>query len=267
MTASSTPLPRLFYARSALELARALIGCVLVHRVVPVAPRSGQGASQEGRSSALRHRPPADQSDERVELRGRIVETEAYMGPEDRAAHSYGGRRTARNEVMYGPAGVAYVYFIYGMYYCFNIVAASPGVPQAVLIRALEPLSGLEEMAARRGLSWPLPPSDSKAGLRARRLLTSGPGRLCQAMGITREHNGLDLTTSELFCVSETPAIGRSADGSGGVPAARLDIKAAPRINVAYAGPEWASLPWRFYLKDSPYVSVMSNTDRKFPSS
>jgi len=106
---------------------------------------------------------------------GRIVETEAYMGPEDRAAHSSGGRRTIRNEVMYGPKGHAYVYFIYGLYWCFNITAgAVPGKPEAVLIRALEPVAGEALMAKRRGAA---------EGKMAN--LTNGPSKLCMAMGIS----------------------------------------------------------------------------------
>jgi DNA-3-methyladenine glycosylase len=179
-------LPRSFFGRSALIVARELIGMHLVH--------------DDG---------------ERVR-RGRIVETEAYLGPRDLAAHSSRGR-TARTEVMFGPAGFAYVYFIYGFWNCLNVVTARPGVPQAVLLRALEPLGALTGR-------------------------TSGPGLLCRAMRIDRRLNGADLLGEELWLerpAKELPVrIGRSA-----------------RIGVEYAG-EWAARPWRFYDRASCYVST-----------
>jgi DNA-3-methyladenine glycosylase len=159
---------------------------------------------------------------------GRIVETEAYRGPEDRAAHSAGGRRTARTEVMFGPAGHAYVYFIYGMHWAFNIVAARAGEPHAVLVRALEPVLGAELMAARRGL-------DPK-----RRELTNGPGKLCAALGIDRRQYGADLCAGPLYL----------AEG-----AAPRKIGRSARINVDYAG-EWAGRAFRFYERGSPWVSA-----------
>ncbi len=163
---------------------------------------------------------------------GRIVETEAYMGPEDQAAHSYGGRRTARNEVMYGEKGHAYVYFVYGMYFCINITAGnSPGKPEAVLLRALEPVAGEEVMAKRRRVVQ---------GKGAN--LTNGPGRLCMAMGITKEHNKMDVTTPPLFVKDATP-----------IP--QEEIVQTTRIGVAYAG-KWQKEPWRFYIRGNEYVSV-----------
>jgi len=196
-------LPRRFYARPATEVAPDLLGKLLVH----VTPEGTAG--------------------------GYIVETEAYMGPQDKAAHSYGGRPTQRTRAMFGPPGHAYVYLIYGMYYCFNVVVAREGEPQAVLIRALEPAAGVELMARRRGKS-PAAAQKLLADPRKLRTLTDGPGKLCQALGITQAQYGLDLTGDELFL---TP--GRSVD-----PA---DIRTTPRINVAYAG-EWAQRPWRFLL-------------------
>lgn len=197
-------LPATFFARDAVTVARDLLGRVLVHE------------TSDGTAC------------------GRLVEVEAYRGPADRAAHSYGGRRTARNEAMYGPPGHAYVYLIYGRNYCFNIVTADPGEPEAVLVRALEPLAGTELMAVRRDVSLRRP-----ADLR---LLTAGPGRLAQALGLTSAQNGLPLLGPPLYLLA----------GEGADPE---NIVAAPRINVDYAG-EWRDLPWRFLLRDSPFVSV-----------
>jgi len=190
------PLAREFYARPVLTVAKACIGKLLVHR-------TAQGL-----------------------VAGRIVESEAYRGPEDRAAHSFGGRRTARTEVMFGPAGYAYVFFVYGMHYQFNLVTSKDGAPHAVLIRAVEPVLGVELMAERRKLA----PSA--------RALTNGPGKLCQALAIGRECYGVDLCGSTLF-LAEGPSV-RSLS--------------AKRIGVDYAG-DWAEKPWRFYDPKSRYVS------------
>ena len=181
----SRRLDRAFYGHSTLTVARALIGLHLVHRV---------GA---------------------VRRVGRIVETEAYLGPADRAAHSARGR-TARTTVMFGPPGYAYVYFIYGMWHCLNVVTGDEGVPHAVLLRALEPLAGLEGSA-------------------------SGPGLLCRAMNIDRRHNGLDLCGNALWI--ERPAAARA-----------VHIGRSARIGIDHAG-EWATRPWRFFDRDSPFVS------------
>jgi DNA-3-methyladenine glycosylase len=157
---------------------------------------------------------------------GRIVEAEAYRGPEDRAAHSYGGRRTARTEAMFGPPGFAYVFFVYGMHWHVNLVTTRDEVPHAVLIRAVEPLEGAELMARRRRLA----PAD--------RNLSNGPGKLCQAFAIDKRCYGLDLCQSPLF-LSDGP---------------RATIARSPRIGVDYAG-EWAARPWRFFEAGNPYVS------------
>jgi DNA-3-methyladenine glycosylase len=191
-----SPLPRSFYARPVLAVARDVIGKLLVHD------------TPEGR------------------VAGRIVESEAYRGPEDRAAHSYGGRRTARTEVMFGPPGYAYVFFVYGMHHQMNLVTTEDGAPHAVLLRAVEPLVGLELMATRRGL----PATD--------RNLTNGPGKLCQAFGIDRGHYGLDLCEARLF-LAEGP---------------RGRVLRSPRVGVDYAG-VWAERPWRFYEHENPWVS------------
>jgi DNA-3-methyladenine glycosylase len=190
------PLPREFYAQPVLRVAKACIGKLLVHR------------TQQGLSI------------------GRIVETEAYRGPEDRAAHSFGGRRTARTEVMFGPPGHAYVFFVYGMHYQFNIVTTRAGAPHAVLVRAVEPVLGVDWMAKRRNL-----PESSRD-------LTNGPGKLCQALAIGKQAYGLDLCGSELFL----------ADGP------RIRSTTSPRIGIDYAG-DWAQKPWRFFDPKSRYVS------------
>lgn len=196
-------LPRSFYARGSLALAPDLLGRVLVHD------------APEGRTSGI------------------IVEVEAYCGPEDRAAHSYGNRRTRRTRVMFGPPGRAYIFFIYGMHYCFNVVAAGVGEPEAVLVRALEPLDGVSLMARRRRI--PVKRADDLVRL------TNGPGKLTAALGIDMELYGEDLTGERLFLEE-------------GRPVAPQEIVTSPRIGVAYAG-EWASRPWRFTLAGSPYVS------------
>jgi DNA-3-methyladenine glycosylase len=195
------PLPRAFYARPVLQVARDCIGKHLVHD------------SAEG---------------PRV---GRIVEAEAYRGPEDRAAHSFGGRRTARTEVMFGPPGHAYVFLVYGLHYHVNLVTTAVDMPHAVLIRAVEPIAGAEAMAALRGMP---------AGQRE---LSNGPGKLCQAFGIDRSFNGMDLTRPPLF-LSDGP---------------RCKVARATRVGVDYAG-AWKERPWRFYDPLSRYVSTRKGT-------
>lgn len=193
-------LPRSFYLAPTLTVARRLLGKILVHETA-----DGMAA-------------------------GRIVETEAYRGPADRAAHSRGGHRSARNEVMYGPPGHAYVYFVYGMHHCVNVVAQPAGVPEAVLIRALEPVDGIELMRRRRGL--PAAPAWR---------LCRGPGALCEALGVDRAANGADLVAGRL----------RVLDGPE-VP--RTRIARSARIGVAYAGHD-AVRPWRFFVTGTLAVS------------
>ncbi len=177
-------LPRSFYDRDAETVAKELLGKNLVHRI-------------DGRTYI-----------------GRIVETEAYLGPHDLAAHSARGR-TKRTEVMFGPPGHAYVYLIYGMHWCMNVVTQAEGTASAVLIRAVEPVAGI-------------------AGK------TSGPGLLCRAMRITGALNGHDLLSDDLFV----------AEGDG----SPVTIVKRPRIGVEYAG-KWAKRLLRFYVRGSPYVS------------
>lgn len=199
-------LDRVFYSRDSISVAKALLGKVLV--------RETDG--------------------ERIAAR--IVETEAYMGITDRAAHSYGGRRTPRVEIMYGEAGFAYVFMIYGMHCCFNVVAAGKEIPQAVLIRGLEPLEGLEQMAlARFGRLYGELTKSQRLGL------TNGPGKLCHALGLDRRVNGVDLCGDTLY-IEE----GQNTDFS---------VATAKRVGVDYAG-EAKDYPWRFYIKDNKYVSV-----------
>lgn len=160
---------------------------------------------------------------------GRIVEVEAYLGANDPAAHAFAGK-TLRNAVLFGPPGHAYVYFIYGMHYCLNVSCQPEGKAGCILIRALEPLAGIPTMIRRRNL-----PADARP-----QLLTSGPGRLCQALAITRAaHNGLDLTqaASPLTLADD------------GFPSRRID--STPRIGIRHA----AERPLRFTLRGNPFLS------------
>ena len=184
-------LPRSFYECHAVEVARGLLGKVLVHG----------GCA------------------------GRIVEVEAYLGRQDRAAHAWHGL-TGRTRVLFGPPGHAYVYLIYGVYECLNVVAEPEGSPGCVLIRALEPLAGLALMRRRR------------PGARRTEDLASGPGRLTLAMGITRRHNGADLTDSSLAI-------------RGFTRERAFPIDATPRVGIRHA----ADRPLRFLIAGSPFVS------------
>jgi DNA-3-methyladenine glycosylase len=162
-------------------------------------------------------------------LAGRIVEVEAYFGLDDPAAHTFAGK-TPRNAVLFGPPGFAYVYFIYGMHYCLNFSCEPDGQPGGVLLRALEPIEGLARMAELRGL-----PTDANS-----RLLTSGPGRLCEALGITREtHNGIDVTKRRSGLHVE----------DDGFPSA--EIAATPRVGIRKA----AERPLRFSIAGNRFVS------------
>lgn len=196
----SSKLSRFFYTRpGVVTVARDLLGKLLV---VPTA------------------------KGERVS--GMIVESEAYRGPLDRAAHSYGGRRTKRTEPMYAIGGTAYVFFVYGMYYQFNVVTNAAETPHAVLIRAVEPVEGIELMRERRRGQ-------------PDRNLTNGPGKLCIAMGIDRELDGADLLGDQVWL-------------EAGQAVRRSQIISGPRIGIDYAE-EWIDKPWRFWIKNNPYVS------------
>lgn len=195
-------LPRAFYQRDSVTVARALLGQRLV-RII------------DGRRIA-----------------GLIVETEAYLGLPDKAAHTYTGRRTARNASMWREGGHAYVYFTYGMHYCMNVVASVADDPVAVLLRAIEPTENIEDMHTRR-------PAARKATD-----LCSGPAKLCQALAVDRAFDGADLVTSDTLFIEQVRK--RAHPDS--------QIVTTSRVGVGYAQ-EWADKPLRFYLKDSLHVS------------
>ncbi|MCZ3365593.1 MULTISPECIES: DNA-3-methyladenine glycosylase [Methanobacterium] len=199
-------LERSFYERNTLIVARKLLGCVLVH-ITP------EGITK-----------------------GRIVETEAYMGPEDKGAHSYGGRHTPRMNPLYKTGGFAYIYQLHGYNYCINVVTQKEGVPQAVLIRGLEPVKGLELMAKRRKIDI----SDNRKS--KLKNLTNGPSKLCQAMKINTSLNGIDLCGDEIFITNQTDL--RSNE----------EIIAAPRVNIDYAE-EYRDKLWRFLIKGNAFIS------------
>jgi DNA-3-methyladenine glycosylase len=155
---------------------------------------------------------------------------EAYLGVRDRASHAFGGRRTARNGSMYGKPGLAYVYFTYGMHYCFNVVCGEEGTPAAVLVRALEPMEGLEEMFRRRGRTARTP-----------RELCSGPGRLTKAMGIDRDLDGVDLCVGTGVFI-QAP-LGR-----------RPSLIPGPRVGIGDCG-SWTARALRWHPRGSPWAS------------
>ena len=176
-----------FYLRDVNDVARDLLGKILVHN----------------------------------QTSGIIIDVEAYKGPEDKASHTYNNKRTSRTEIQFHEGGYAYVYMIYGMYYCFNVTANLPNMPEAVLIRALEPLDGIDLMKARRRTN------DIKN-------LCSGPGKLCAALDIKKTDNGQDLCGEEIYILD------------GGIN--DIKIKTSPRINIDYAE-EYKDLLWRYYIE------------------
>jgi DNA-3-methyladenine glycosylase len=194
---SARKLPRSFYSGSTLQVASDLLGKVLVREF-----------------------------DDR-RLAGKIVETEAYVGPHDLACHASKGH-TPRTSIMFGPAGYAYVYMIYGFYFCLNVVTERKGHPAAVLIRGVEPLEGLDIMRQLRNN----PDRDTN--------VASGPGKLCMAMSIDKRLNGEDLLGRTLWIEDRKLETGT--------------ILTSPRVGVDYAG-EYKDKPWRFYLANNPHVS------------
>lgn len=209
-----SPLARPFYDRAAVTVARELLNAVLVC-LLP----------------------------EGCIVAGRISETEAYT-QEDPSSHSFGGKRT-RNRPMFGPPGHAYLYYIYGAHHCLNAVTGAEGVGEAVLIRALEPLAGLEPMRMRRGLTESEPPPRrpavaERARIRGLQSLCGGPGRLCQAFGLDQTFNGLDLTLgSQLWIAAPSASVLSEA------------IVATPRIGISRA----QDYLWRFTLRGDPFTS------------
>ena len=202
------PLPRKFYDRDPRAVSPDLLGKILVRR---------QGKSM---------------------IAARIVEVEAYLGENDPAAHSAAGR-TARNAVLFGPPGIAYVYFIYGNHFCLNVSCLPDGIAGGVLFRALEPLSGIKQMARSRKIEFTLP--------RDLKRLTSGPGRLAEAFGVTRERdNGKDLTSdqSDLFITEDDSAL--------------PEVLTTPRIGITKA----SSLPLRYVIANNEFVSGAARLGR-----
>jgi DNA-3-methyladenine glycosylase len=196
-------LSRTFLARDTLTVARDLLGTRLV-RIL-----DGQ------------------------RLSGIIVECEAYIGQSDTACHASRGR-TPRNEVMFGPAGYAYVYFTYGMHWMLNVVTELEGFPAAVLLRAIEPIEGVETMRALR---------QAKGGPRTDRELTNGPARLTQALAIDKTHNGADLTSGEELWLEV------------GAPFPDEGVERGPRIGIKYAAEKDRLALWRFWVRNNPFIS------------
>ncbi|MEA4827590.1 MAG: DNA-3-methyladenine glycosylase [Clostridium sp.] len=198
-------LPREFYTRNVLEVAKDLLGKYLVYE------------------------------DNDSKLIGKIVEVEAYMGPEDKAAHSYGGKVTERTKVMYKEGGYVYIFIIYGMYYCMNVVAAGENEPQAVLIRGLEPIGGIETMCLNRYKK-----NCKDMNNYQRKNLTNGPGKLCKAMNITKELNGEDLCGDKIYILDNNDS--------------DFNIVYSKRIGIDYAE-EARDYLWRFYIENNKFVS------------
>lgn len=205
-------LDREFYNKDSIQLSKALLGKILVREL------------------------------EEEKLCFKIVETEAYMGVTDKAAHSYGGKFTERTKVMFGKCGVAYIYMIYGMYNCFNVVASEEGNPQAVLIRAAEPVEGFNIISRLRY-------NKEFSELTKKEVINfaNGPGKFCKAANMTKKDNGIDLCDDLIyFCDSNEEAM--------------FDIVCSKRINIDYAE-EARDYLWRFYIKDNKFVSKIDKNE------
>jgi DNA-3-methyladenine glycosylase len=200
MKARHSKLKREFYTRSVLKVARELLGKIIV------------------------------KNEHGVILSGKIVEVEAYDGVLDEAAHTFGGI-TERNKVMFGEGGFLYVYFTYGMHYCSNIVTGKKGRGTAVLIRGVEPIEGIEQMAKNRY-------SKTEITQKGKINLTNGPGKICHAFDIGKRHYGIDLTGDYIFLLGQPNLKSK-------------EIAASKRIGIRKS----VHLPWRFYIKDNPFVS------------
>lgn len=200
------PLGMDFFDRDTLTVARELLGCYLVR--------------QDGGERMV----------------GRITETEAYIGAIDKACHAYGGRRSPRTETLYAAPGTAYVYLVYGLHCCLNLVTEGEGTAAAVLIRGCEPVLGLEQIARRRfGLS------PEEMSPRQRRELMNGPGKLCKGLSIDRSCNGLPCGSSALYVTAQLPELGLAARPKD------LPFHTGKRIGIDYAE-EAIDFPWRFWL-------------------
>ncbi|EJO5347840.1 DNA-3-methyladenine glycosylase [Clostridium botulinum] len=200
-------LTRDFYSKDARVLAQELLGKVLVREI------------------------------DGIKLRGKIVETEAYIGAIDKACHAYGGRKTKKTEPLYGKPGIAYVYFIYGKYFCFNIICKKEGEAEGVLIRAIEPLENMNFISKLR-----FNKELEQLNNYQRKNLTSGPSKLCMAFGIDKDNNRQDL------CESTSLYIEDNSNND-------FEIVKAKRIGIDYAK-EAKDFLWRYYIKDNPFVSV-----------
>lgn len=201
-------LERDFFARDTLIVAKELLGKVIVREI------------------------------DGIRLSGKIVETEGYIGSIDKASHAYGGKKTPRVEPLYGEPGISYVFSIYGMYECFNVISKEKGSPEGILIRAVEPIDGLEKIAQNRFLK-------SYDTLTAKEIknLTNGPSKLCIALDINKKvHNFMDLVKSKELYIEDGDIINSS------------DIVETTRVGIDYAE-EAVDFPWRFYVKNNIYVS------------
>lgn len=196
-------LHRGFYTRDTLEVARDLLGKIIV-------------------------------IEDEKKLRGKIVEVEAYGGIKDKAAHSYGNRKTERTKIMYNEGGYLYIFKIYGMYNCLNIVSSKENVPEAVLIRAIEPLGNIDDFSKNRyGKQF------NELTKYQQKNITNGPGKLCMAMNITKSYNGIDLCKGNVYIENNKE---------------EFEIVESKRIGIDYAE-EAKDYLWRFYIKDNDYVS------------
>lgn len=216
---------RQFYIQPTLKIAKEILGNFLIHKI------------------------------ENKKLVGRIIETEAYIGPDDLASHAKGGRKTARNRAEFLKGGHIYIYLVYGMYWQFNISTFKENYPECVLIRALEPIEGIEEMYKNRysriranfntNITDNTPGiSDIRAKFVGIRDLANGPGKLCQAMGFDNSCYGLDMATSKKIWIEKSDKLLKPSQ-----------IISSPRMGIDYAGPVWSKKPWRFHIKDSEFVS------------